>query len=240
MMRRTTKEARRWTKEHRRGIAGVVFTLVVTTIPTLLFVKYSVESGYEKLLSLRTLSSVVEVRETVRSARDDFERANFLFFPFSWIPSDTIDLADRATQGGRLLTRGLSNILGTIPVSTGATFALPRSDALTPEFRGESLDIFPLESLGIETPTDWIAENSSVIDVAFADMSRAGDIYESVATGSELSDKMHDVGLLLSRGMQYFTYGIKHKTELLEFLGHDEPIRYLVFNQNRDEIRANG
>jgi hypothetical protein len=51
---------------------------------------------------------------------------------------------------------------------------------------------------------------------------------------------MHDVGHLLSRGMKYFAYGISHKSELLEFLGHDEPIRYLLFNQNRDEIRANG
>jgi hypothetical protein len=105
MIRRTTKEARRWTKEHRRGIAGVILTLVVTMVPILLFVKYSVESGYEKLLSLRSATSMVEVHDTIHSARDDFERANFLFFPFSWIPSDTIDLADRATQGGRLLTR---------------------------------------------------------------------------------------------------------------------------------------
>lgn len=65
MMRRTTKEARRWTKAHRRGIAGVIFTLVVTTIPTLLFIKYSVESGYEKLLSLRSASTVMDVRDTI-------------------------------------------------------------------------------------------------------------------------------------------------------------------------------
>lgn len=240
MMKRTSKEVRRWTKEHRRGIAGVVLTLMVTTIPTLLFIKYSVESWYEKLMSLGNLSSVAEIRDTIDSARDDFERANFLFLPLSWIPSDTIDLADRATQGGRLLTRGLTDILDTLPVSTGATFSLGRSESLSHEFRPLSLDIFPLESTGIGTPTDWIDKNSAVIDSAFADMSRAGDIYESVATGSELSDKMHDVGLILKRGMKYFTYAIDHKSELLEFLGHDEPIRYLVFNQNRDEIRANG
>lgn len=71
-------------------------------------------------------------------------------------------------------------------------------------------------------------------------MSKAGNIYASVATGSELANKMHDVGVLLSRGMRYFTYGIEHKEDLLTFLGHDEPIRYLLLNQNRDEIRANG
>ncbi|MFZ2255136.1 MAG: hypothetical protein WAW59_06320 [Patescibacteria group bacterium] len=124
MMRRTTKEARRWTKEHRRGITGILFTLVVTTIPTLFFIKYSVESGYEKLLSLREATTVTAVRDTVAGARDDFERANFLFFPFSWIPSGTVDLADRAIDGGRYLTRGLTDILDTIPASTGATFSL--------------------------------------------------------------------------------------------------------------------
>ncbi len=50
-------------------------------------------------MSLGNLSSVAEIRDTIDSARDDFERANFLFLPLSWIPSDTIDLADRATQG---------------------------------------------------------------------------------------------------------------------------------------------
>lgn len=218
MIRRTTREAMRWTKEHRRGIAGVFVTIMVTTIPTLFFIKYSIESGYDKLMSLRHLSSVAQVRETIGAARDDFERANFLFFPFSWIPSDTIDLANRATQGGRLLTRGLSSILDTVPVSTGATFAIARSDAIAPEFRPVARDVFLLESIGIETPTDWIDKNSDVINSAFSDMSRAGDIYESVATGSELSLKMHDVGHLLSRGMKYFSYGISHKPELLQFL----------------------
>jgi hypothetical protein len=125
-------------------------------------------------------------------------------------------------------------------MDTGATFALARSDVLAPEFRPVARDIFLLESIGIETPTDWIDRNSTVIDSAFADMSDAGDIYAGVHTGSSLAGKMHDVGTLLSRGMRYFTYGMSHKTELLDFLGHDEPVRYLVFNQNRDEIRAGG
>ena len=52
MMERTFKEARRWTKAHRRGIIGTVLTVLVTAAPTLFFIKYSVESGYNKLLSL--------------------------------------------------------------------------------------------------------------------------------------------------------------------------------------------
>ena len=94
--------------------------------------------------------------------------------------------------------------------------------------------------MGIETPTDWIDENRTVLQSAFADMSRAGGAYAGVSTGSEMGDKMHTVGAILSRGMKYFSYGMEHEEELLTFLGHDEPIRYLVFNQNRDEIRANG
>jgi hypothetical protein len=240
MMRRTTKEARRWTKEHRRSIAGIVFTLVVTMVPILFFVKNSIENGYEKLLWLQNASNISEIRDIVDSARDDFERANFLFFPFSWIPSDTIDIADRATKWWRSLTRGLSRILDTLPSQTGAVFSLDRSEILSPEFRPESIDVFPLESVGISTPTDWLAENQAILQGSFDDMYNAGEIYSQVHTWTLLSNKMHDVGVLLSRWMKYFSYAIEHKTELLTFLGHDEPIRYLILNQNRDEIRANG
>lgn len=154
----------------------------------------------------------------VSSARDDFERANFLFFPVAWIPSNTVDIADRAIDGGRLLTRGMTRILSALPTSTGATFSLGKSTVITPEYRPTSLDVFPLESLGIETPTDWLEREKGTIASAFADMSRAGDIYDRVSTGSELGDKMHSVGVLLSRVMKYFSYGITHEDELLQFL----------------------
>lgn len=240
MMRRTTKEARHWTKRHRRGIIGTLLTLVVTAVPTLFFVRYSVEAGYTKLLTLRDATTITDMHTSIASARDDFERANFLWFPFSWLPGETADLAGRSIDGGRLLTRGLASVLDTIPLGTGATFALDRGGSLSPEFRSESSDIFPLQSIGIETPTDWLDKNSAVIDSALTDMSSAARIYGGVGTGSELASKMHDVGSLLARGMQYLTYATAHKESLLQFLGHDEPIRYLVLNQNRDEIRANG
>ena len=240
MMRRSTKEAKRWTKKHRRGIIGTLLTLVVTAVPTLLFVRYSVEAGYTRLLTLRDATTITEMRTGIAGARDDFERANFLWLPFSWFPGETADLAGRAIDGGRLLTRGLSSVLDTVPVATGSVFSLGRTESLAPEFRSDSADIFPLQTIGIETPTDWLDKNSTVIDSALTDMSRAADVYRGVGTGSELSTKMHDVGSLLSRGMKYLTYATAHKENLLQFLGHDEPIRYLVLNQNRDEIRANG
>lgn len=240
MMQRTSKEVRHWTKSHRKWIISVVLTLFLTTIPVLLFVRYSVLNGYEKLLSLKDQSQMVDVISIVNSARDDFERANFLFLPFSWIPSDTVDLASRAIQWWRLLTRWIWDILKTLPDNSQSEYSIDKSDVLSYEYRWVSRDIFPLESIGIDTPTDWLNDNSMVVESAFSDLSRAGYLYGDVATGSELSSKMHDVWVLLSRGMRYFTYASSHKDELLQFLGHEEPIRYLVFNQNRDEIRANG
>lgn len=33
---------------------------------------------------------------------------------------------------------------------------------------------------------------------------------------------------------------LSHDADILTMLGHDEPQRYMILNQNRDEIRANG
>lgn len=240
MMRRSSLEVRRWTHRHRRWIIGTLMTICCITVPVLFFVKSSVENGYEKFLSLRHTNNLSEVRSILSSARDDFERANFLFIPFSWIPSEKIDIAHRAIDGWRLLSRGMSDILDSLPESSGANFTFDRSETIQPEYRPVSRDIFPLESLWIETPTDWIEKNNKILNQAFVDMNQAGDIYANVPVDSDISKKMHEVWILLSRGMKYFRYGIEHQKELLQFFGHDEPVRYLVLNQNRDEIRANG
>lgn len=71
-------------------------------------------------------------------------------------------------------------------------------------------------------------------------MKRAGQLYLDVATGSELTNKVHDIGVLLTRSTAYLDFALTHEDELLQFLGNNEPIRYLILNQNRDELRANG
>lgn len=96
MMKRSAKETRNWTIRHRRGIIATCVTVLMMVVPTGIFIRYAVMDGYAALTNLRSAINLTEVRTHLRTARDDFERANFLFFPFSWIPGETVDLANRA------------------------------------------------------------------------------------------------------------------------------------------------
>jgi Protein of unknown function (DUF4012) len=51
---------------------------------------------------------------------------------------------------------------------------------------------------------------------------------------------MEKVSALLSHITKYLHIYLDHETDILTLLGHENPSRYIVFNQNRDEIRANG
>lgn len=75
---------------------GAVLTLIFLSVPILFYVKYNIEDGYNRLFALRNAENINQVKSEVLTARRNFERANFLFTPFSWIPFDIIDLANRA------------------------------------------------------------------------------------------------------------------------------------------------
>lgn len=51
---------------------------------------------------------------------------------------------------------------------------------------------------------------------------------------------MRQVGSILSGFDSIFANAEKNYDHILTMLGHNEPHRYMIFNQNRDEIRANG
>lgn len=97
MMRRRVKSAKKFLRRNRRGIVGTLAMMLLLTAPVLWYVKLSLEDGYAKLASLTRVTDVVEAKKVTSSARVSFERAHFLFLPFSWIPLEPVDLVRRAS-----------------------------------------------------------------------------------------------------------------------------------------------
>ena len=79
--------------------------------------KFSVENGYNRLLALSSANNISEVKNLIHSSRSDFERAQFLFVPFSWIPLEIVDTVGRATEGGRAVATALDSIAENFPDS---------------------------------------------------------------------------------------------------------------------------
>lgn len=93
-------------------------SILVLSAPILWYVKFSLEDGYAKFLSLPAVTSLDDAKKVVASARNSFERAHFLFAPFSWIPISQVDMAKRASLGGLALARASDTLLSIVPIGT--------------------------------------------------------------------------------------------------------------------------
>lgn len=216
-----------------------VVGFLVFSIPVLSYVAYALSHGYQTLEAIADIRDPQTIRSMIHSARGDFERSSFLFAPFSWIPMERVDTVRRASAGGLALTRGLDLIAQAIPMTTtGATVQRGVQDPLA--YRPSSRDISPLASLGISDPTDWIVENKKILSEAKNELHRAGEIYSGVIPTGERTIRMQKIGKTISKLASLLDTSLANDTNIENMLGHINPQRYIVFNQNRDEIRANG
>lgn len=157
-------------QKNRQTILYTFATLFLLLIPTILFVKFSIENGYNRLLTISQAKNIAEIKNIIRASKNDFERAEFLFFPFSWIPMDSVDLAQRATLGGKKLTSAIDDFLEIIPEKQeNSLFQIVENDEKS-VFRGASKDIFPFGNI---SPTDVFKQKETTILSAFSDFSEA-------------------------------------------------------------------
>lgn len=243
--RRVTQNSLSYIKKNKKPIVLIVSMIFLLSLPTLFYVRFLIESSYMKLISLKTAPSVQSAIDTIHDARDGFERANILFFPFRIIPSDTLELAGIAIDGGRQLTRWISTLVSDIPTGTGwvlsPSIITSESTDIGPSFRPISRDIFPFSSLGIERPTSWLRENRSDI-VAFqsALVSTSRAYMRAENKKNPKAQEIAHIGQGVDRVAHLLEKYLQNESQILALLWWEVPERFIVFNQNRDEIRANG
>lgn len=178
---------------------------------------YALSHGYETLQALSAVRTPETIRTMIRSARGDFERASFLFAPFSWIAIGPIDTVRRASLGGLALTRGLDLIAQALPLSlSGETLARSPQDPIA--YRAAARDISPLATLGIENPTDWIVENKKILEQAKTEFQSAGDTYGGVTPTGERTIRMQKIGKTLSRLSILLDWSITNDTQIENML----------------------
>jgi hypothetical protein len=240
MLRRTVKTTRHTLYRNRRAIIFSLWLFFVCSFPLLYFIKMQITQGYTELLSLSKAKDTIEMRDHILSSRWDFERARVVFLPFSWIPLDTIRLANRALNGWLAVTRALDTIARTLPTDTGSLMAIPKSRNLTPDYRWSAQDIFTLSYLGIDSPTKWIRDNKDTLHRVQDYLAEAWKIYASANPWDLYFDIFENIGWVLNTASTSLGWYLDNDENILSLLGDDAPKRYLVLNQNRDEIRANG
>lgn len=107
-------------------------------------------------------------------------------------------------------------------------------------YRAKAEDIYLFRKFGIESPTDWIRDNREDLFRVKDQVQQAANLYLGVTGDNEIAQKVHRVGSGLAKVSTYLSWYFDHEENVLTMLGDSNPTRYMVLNQNRDEIRANG
>ena len=243
-IRREWRNIRTYVKSKRKPIIATGIGILVLSLPALLYSKMLIEDGYARLASLRSLGDRASIIASIRESSRDFERANILFMPFRIIPSDQIRLGAIAIDGGLSLSRALKALVESLPdtrTSTTAMIVYSVEDTTTPTYRAKARDISPLVPLGIDIPTDWLEKNSATLSYLESSLTDAAQAFARV---EKLDDPRKESILHVSRAFselaRILDFYQSHHSDILTMLGHTDPQRYIVFDQNRDEIRANG
>lgn len=238
--RRILRDTARTLRKKKKPLFAVFVTLCVLSLPSLFYARILVESAYGRIGEMKNATNFSELSRSMRLSREEFERANLLFFPYRWLPWDQIKLAKVAIDGGLALTRGGDALLSHMWESTSGTVMKPIR-TVGSLFRPDAVNITPLINLGIEKPTNWIQTHEMDIRYLREELSTSGKAYKNALTlDHEKSAEIAHIGRGIEQFVGVIDFYLAHSKDVLAMLGADTPQRYIVLNQNRDELRANG
>lgn len=226
--------------DHKKGILMTMATIFLTVLPIIFFIKFSIENGIETIASLKNSQNLSDFKSRVHSAKTDFDRAHFLFLPFSWIPIDSVDMINRATSSASDVLSSADALVSTLPENKNNFSLKVVENKEESQFRKNSKDIFVGENSGLSLPSEWIASQNDKISDLFSSIEAAWRHISEVRGNSKYALKMREAGKIISEISPVFDIYKNNSEKILTMLGNSDPERYIIFNQNRDEIRANG
>lgn len=191
----------------------------LTLVSLAYLTKERVMSGYVALSGISLTQTDSELGERIQSIRSDFRSANRYFAPirfciaFGLIDNETTRNALHALDGGL----AVSDILEQL-------------DSMRSEYRPDI------------RMTDYYQANAEAFSSLAQNISKARYNFSSITTtGDDHRDaQLHKVSEIFKSVETLISYMKDHEKEILSILGDRKPMNYLILNQNRDELRANG
>jgi hypothetical protein len=239
--RRIAWQTSRYLRKRRRPILYTLFIGLGLTVPILFYTRSLIEHAYGDLLSLKNAQNRSEIEQRIHASRGNFERASLFFAPFRFLPFDQVRLWRIALDGWLSLTRWLDRVIADLPTALSGSLVQDPDTLVNSPFRPLAKDITPLEFLGISEPTTWMREHRSTIEYLNSSLRDAGQSYTEAHDIDTLrATEIAHIGRWLLKMSGLLDTYLKNDTQILALLGADTPERYIVLNQNRDEIRANG
>ncbi len=216
----------------------VMAGFLILSIPIFWYIRYSLLQTVAHLPALLTASSESVLRSELSQIRSGLTRSQLLLSPYRlFLDNALIQIPEVAALGagidaGSTITQGISELFSTIyPTDTPIVSTQSGSTEEKDQWRGLSRDLSLGAPWGIDSPTEWLRENETTITSIFSalDLSEYQD-----------SPRVEMILTTLRRFESLSQYYMTHRESFLTMLGDQTPQRYLILNQNQDELRTNG
>lgn len=235
---------RRFRRKHRKmilrtgiGLAGISIVFIGAVISGAMLAKTELEAGYKSLESLTKVKTFTEFQARSDEAGGHFRLAKPLLFMLGSLfdtplySSDQIRSAKALGDGGESITEAISRIQN-IFAEVGKQGHIGSFD-----------DIEQIFSSGSQVKiTDILREHKSDISAIEKSLGEAVAAYSQVGNLGDdaMQQKFTQAVEMIFFAKEAISLYESHQDALLTTLGDERPMRYLVLNQNRDELRASG
>ena len=204
------------------------------------YIQSSTTEQYQRIFALKTLRDPVLIQEESEKIRAQFARLGIIFAPIdlffnnSIYSNDSVLLAHNVIYGGKEIA-DMTALLGNLAQSASEFSATSRPTIQT----GDTGIFGKYSELKV---TDFLRENQDTLFTFQEHLDRAVHYYGQIKSLGDpaLDDKFDKAFEMLYNAQKYTKFLLDNFDDVLYALGDTKPQRYVILNQNRDEIRATG
>ncbi|MDD2487046.1 MAG: DUF4012 domain-containing protein [Candidatus Gracilibacteria bacterium] len=198
------------------------------------YMQAEVIDSYQKMYNFKNIRNGTQMKQEAISVKNKLNLLSIAFTPANlfgnniFYKNDNIILANNIIKGG--------SQIGEIMVNIGDIYADLENEL---KIGDSKIGLEKLKGMKI---TDFLKKENEKIIKVNASLNKAISYYSRIDNlpDKSLNDKFHKVLSSLIKTSAMLEFYIGNKDMLMQALGDTKPVRYLVLNQNNDEIRANG
>jgi len=241
-----TRTVRRIRRQHGKRIFRTSLTIAaigifcsVSLVILTVLAKKQIVAGYSALTGLSLQADASVVKAQIPLIHGHFSKASWLFFPMRYLVSSGIIDNETVSNGFHALYAGaaVSELLLEVDTfQSDLVSGYSGTGVLTGYFDPKIL-------LQTRLPlTDYFQSHGDHLARISQNISQAQYHFSSITTtgNPEQDADLARITQILKTGESAIKYTASHSEALLNILGDRKPMNYLILNQNRDELRANG
>lgn len=198
-----------------------IFILLCFVFVSKLIIENKVNSGYQNLIEIKNTRDEKIIKDLVKKSIDDFRLAWVLFYPFSIIPTDKIDLPKHVIYWWRQIAYTINNLIKVY-------------NNIDNHIKKEGINNLQVTSVLTESKDEVFAIES--------DLKQALDQYNSIKDLEQgpLNSKFEIWKKYLNNLEKYLLIIKNNYQTFLNILWDKKEKKYLIVFQNADEIRPTG